>query len=261
MPSVIENVHYWNGKYNWHRKGEEWSDPWGNSETEWLTTVYPRIREFLPVDTALEIGPGFGRWTKFLIPHVKSLFVVDISPRCVAALQERFSAIDCVKCLLNDGMSLEMINSNILDFVFSFDSLVHADLLVLEHYLHQLHYRLKPGATGFIHHSNLGAYVHRLPQQTVPELELWRSRDVDAGVFRRLCERAGLWCVKQELVNWCNCGILLDCFSTVVNTPTVTPTSTVIKNWTFMREARSKGNDSIKSVLNQRPEEISRDEH
>ena len=29
-------------------------------------TIFPRIRECLPVGTILEIAPGFGRWTHYL---------------------------------------------------------------------------------------------------------------------------------------------------------------------------------------------------
>ena len=36
-------------KYDWKEAGEEWSQPWGSSAAQWAGTIFPRIRECLPV--------------------------------------------------------------------------------------------------------------------------------------------------------------------------------------------------------------------
>jgi len=51
-----------------------------------------------------------------------------------------------------------MIQDKSIDFVFSFDSLVHAEAKVIEAYLNQLAMKLSQNGIGFIHHSNLGKY-------------------------------------------------------------------------------------------------------
>jgi hypothetical protein len=59
---------------------------------------------------------------------------------------------------VNDGRSLDMIEDESIDFVFSFDSLVHADSGTVRSYMLQIARKLRFSGTGFIHHSNLGAY-------------------------------------------------------------------------------------------------------
>ena len=50
-----------------------------------------------------------------------------------------------------------MVDDESIDFAFSADSLVHADLDVIAAYLSELARTLRPNGVGFIHHSNLGA--------------------------------------------------------------------------------------------------------
>ncbi len=62
-----------------------------------------------------------------------------------------------------------MVADGSIDFVFSFDSLVHAEEDVIRSYLDQLGQKLRPDGVGFLHHSNLGeyaryfAFVEKLP--------------------------------------------------------------------------------------------------
>src|SRR5437667_12244438 len=71
--------------------------------------------------------------------------------------------------LSNDGRSLSIFPDQSIDFVFSFDSLVHVKREIIEAYLSELGAKLRIGGKGFIHHSNLGEYAHsfreRLPRR------------------------------------------------------------------------------------------------
>jgi hypothetical protein len=71
MPSLKENKKIWK-KYDWSQKGEEWSINYGGSNQQWKKSIYPRIKQFIPVNTILEIGPGYGRITQYLIPYAKN---------------------------------------------------------------------------------------------------------------------------------------------------------------------------------------------
>jgi len=236
-------------KYDWREAGEEWSAPWGTSAAQWTGTIFPRIRAFLPTGTILEIAPGFGRWTHYLKDYCEELWAVDKSTECIEACRERFAAAPHVHCCVNDGRSLSMVPDGSVDFVFSFDSLVHPDRDVIEAYLHELGAKLKPGGKGFIHHSNFGQYANtlreRLPEAVVKPLIKakildWahhRNPGMSADLFRALCEQHGLHCISQELVNWRG-RRLIDCLSLFERsdcTP-LEPTK-IIRNPNFMREA------------------------
>ncbi|HEU0273783.1 MAG TPA: class I SAM-dependent methyltransferase [Candidatus Udaeobacter sp.] len=236
-------------KYDWKSAGEEWSAPWGTSAAQWFGAILPRIENYLPASTILEIAPGFGRWTHYLKDYCNELWVVDKSSECIEACQRRFAGVSHVRCFLNDGRSLSMIPDNSVDFVFSFDSFVHPNRDVIEAYLRELGTKLKSGGKGFIHHSNFGEYANslreRIPQALAKPLIKARILDwahhrnpgMSADLFRALCAQHGLHCVSQELVNWRG-RRLIDCLSTFVraDSPEQEPTKT-IRNPNFMREA------------------------
>ncbi|MEY2601919.1 MAG: hypothetical protein QOJ36_1238 [Verrucomicrobiota bacterium] len=236
-------------KYDWKDAGEEWSVPWGSSAAQWFGAILPRIRDCLPAERILEIAPGFGRWTHYLKDYCRDLSIVDRTGECIEACRQRFAADLHVHCYLNDGRSLPMIPDASVDFVFSFDSLVHTKRDVVEAYLRELGTKLKIGGKGFIHHSNFGEYAssfrERIPQALAKPLIKakifdWahhRSPDMAAELFRSLCTDHGLHCLSQELVNWRG-RRLIDCFSTIMRSDMSVQTPTRrVRNPNFMREA------------------------
>jgi hypothetical protein len=53
MPDLQQNYVAWNEQYQWEQQGEEWSQAWGGSESQWYGCLFPRIYSFLPVQTIL----------------------------------------------------------------------------------------------------------------------------------------------------------------------------------------------------------------
>jgi ubiquinone/menaquinone biosynthesis C-methylase UbiE len=159
MPSVDENRASWDSEYAWERRGDEWSVAWGSADAQWLGSVWPRVQEFLPSPTVLEIAPGFGRWTERLGGLCARLYGVDLSEKCVRTCRHRFAHHPHMTFHVNDGTSLEAIPDASIDFVFSFDSLVHVEEEVIAKYLEEIAKKLTPNGVGFLHHSNLAEYA------------------------------------------------------------------------------------------------------
>jgi hypothetical protein len=200
---------------------------WNGPRAQWWGTLFPRIQAFLPARSILEIAPGFGRWTQYLRTMCQDLVVVDLSEKCINACKDRFAEFSNIEYHVNDGKSLEMVADNSVDFLFSFDSLVHADTDAIEAYLVQLADKLTPDGVGFIHHSNVGSYLQpwrsRLPgkagDRVVSLLNSrinlhWRSQEMSAEQFEKSCRKAGLQCITQELITWGGGKYLVDCLST-----------------------------------------------
>ena len=211
----------------------------------------PRIREYLPAATILELGPGFGRWTHYLREHCQRLHIVDPAVECIDSCRRRFADDSRVSYHLNDGHSLAMISDRSIDFVFSFDSLVHVPREIIATYLGQMADKLTDEGVGFIHHSNLGAYrssiLNRLPSRMkkllttakILDQEHQRAPDMTAELFRSQTEKHGLRCLRQELVNWRG-HRLIDCFTTVARADSTWPAAgEIVRNPDFMREAQS----------------------
>jgi ubiquinone/menaquinone biosynthesis C-methylase UbiE len=236
MPTLAQNVEMWNDPRNWSYEGDVWSVQFGGTEAMWWFVVYPRIHRYLPAANILEIAPGYGRWTQFLRNLCQSLVAVDLSETCIEHCKSRFSDSKHLSFYVNDGSSLSVVPDGTIDFLFSFDSLVHAEKDVIESYVLQFSKKLKPDGVGFVHHSNLGAYpgrlrifntFRRLPlffqQQILKEkylerllsinVEGWRAKSMTAKLFGQYCEQSGLKCISQELVNWFKGTCLIDSFS------------------------------------------------
>src|SRR4029078_6736404 len=88
-----------------------------------------------------------------------SYAAVDVAENCVKACRERFADVPHARFEVGDGKSLPFVDDASIDFAFSFDSLVHADAEAMRGYLGELARTLRPGAHGFIQHSNLRVSV------------------------------------------------------------------------------------------------------
>lgn len=229
MGTIAQNLEAWNSKFDWSRRGDEWSDFWGSPDAQWFGAILPRVHAFVPAGTILEIAPGFGRWTQYLKGLCDRLILVDLAPRCIDHCRERFAGETKIEYHVNDGRSLAMVPAGSADFVFSFDSLVHAEAVVIDSYLEQLSQKLRPDGVGFIHHSNAGTYrpltelTHRTPDRfrrrliragLLPDIHAWRDNSMTAATFVDQCATHGLSCIAQERINWGGSPFLSDAIST-----------------------------------------------
>ena len=239
MPGIEQNARLW-GNYDWSGRGREWSRPFGGVAKQWSEMLQPRLREFLPAGTILEIAPGHGRWTHYLLEQCDRLIGVDLAANCVAACRERFAGLPQAGFHQNDGRSLEMVPDGEIDFAVSIDSLVHCESDTLEAYVHELARKLAPEGVGFIHHANLAGYrdpdTGDLPFPNAG----WRGESMSAELFDRFCADAGLLCVGQETLNWCTYGVLNDCFSMMTRPgSSFARERRVVENPEFMAQAGS----------------------
>lgn len=250
MVSVDYNKNWWGRDYDWAESGDEWSAPWGGAEAQWFGSLLPRIHRYLPAGEVVEIASGFGRWTQFLKDQSGHLTGVDISDVCIDACKERFKDEPNLDFVLNDGTTFPGIANQSVDFVFSYDSLVHADRATIAGYLTEFRRTLKPGGVAFIHHSNLGSYARRLaPLRKIPHsvgaLQHLHVMDYhhgrDPGVSAKFVEQAaldaGLRCISQEVITWITKHTLLDCISVIV--PEESPAkheNVVLRNRQFTKE-------------------------
>jgi SAM-dependent methyltransferase len=212
MATVEQNKSTWGGDYDWAQGGDEWSAAWGGTPSLWHGVLLPRLNSCLPCETILEIAPGYGRFTHYLHQLCNKLIVVDLAENCIAACKKRFASASNIDYFVNDGRSLDMIADASVDFVFCFDSLVHADRDVLANYVAQLARKLKLGGKGFIHHSNAGELVDtKTGVLPFPNLH-WRAETMSSVAFRDFCKSSKLVCESQEIVNWGG-PHMTDCFS------------------------------------------------
>lgn len=244
MPSIKWNMDYWNHEYSWPRHGEEWSHQWGNSHIQWLTCLFPRICGFLPSSRLVEIAPGQGRWTRFLANHCQHYIGFDLSPNTTEFCQSYLGDVGSAttkRFITNNGSDFPGADDESVNFVFSFDSLVHAELDVVEGYIKEISRVLVPGGAAFIHHSNFAVYSNDSIKNTH-----CRGETVSAEIVRLLCTKNDLLAKMQEIVPW-QSELLTDCFSTIVKIgpDEDLPPPKIISNELFWENAERMRNELI----------------
>ena len=179
--SIENNLKTWSN-WDWSKKGEEWSNnpEWKESLVEYV--LNPNIPRGSRV---LEIGPGGGRWTEYLIERAEHLIVVDLTPKCIELCQERFRDYKNIEYYINDGCDLSFIQEASLDRIWSFDVFVHIQSKDIKHYIEQFTRILRPGGQAIIHHSKNG--VNQIG---------WRS-DMTAERMVEYCQQYGLEILRQ----------------------------------------------------------------
>jgi SAM-dependent methyltransferase len=206
MPDLQWNTSLWDGSYDWRSEGEEWSSWWGGSEAQWFGALYPRIHRFLPAKRILEIAPGFGRWTRYLLPVSEAYVGIDLSGKAVAACQKSFGQAPHARFVQNDGFSLDDAADAGFDFIFSFDSLVHAEMDVMGRYIPQLVKKLSGSGVAFIHHSNF----LEIPEGTANPHS--RAVSVSGRKVAEVIDGCGGKVLVQEIINWGGAD-LIDCLT------------------------------------------------
>jgi len=151
--------------------------------------------------------------------------------------------------LVGDGRSLGSVEDNSVDFVFSFESLIHTEVEDMAAYFREFQRAGKDQAKGFVHHSNLGSYrsyyeaSERLPKPVTRFLrergfldnDEWRARSVTASNMEKAAREAGLSMLSQELIPWGG-RRLIDCFSSFQANPATQP-NRVLENRLFLQRA------------------------
>ena len=208
MPdNVADNLKRWDKVHAWPQHGDEWNrqaaacnvayDDWKASLVEHL--IVPNASAGGHV---LEIAPGHGRWTAYLVDRFRHVTAVDLSPSCIEYCKARFSGANNIDYFVTDGTSLPQLTG--VDFVWSFDAFVHMDQTVTGAYLREIARVLKPGGKATIHHSN----VTDLDTHQQSEAKGWRAA-MTSELFARLSAEAGLT-VLDQIVYWdeaCRIGV------------------------------------------------------
>jgi SAM-dependent methyltransferase len=180
--TIPANREIWS-RWDWSTRGEEWT---GSSQfkTGILDNIlFPNIPARSRV---LEVGPGAGRWTEFLLKLSKHLILVDLTPECIRLCQERFANATNTSYFVNDGKDLSFVPPASIECIWSFDVFVHIQSSDVDDYVRQFATILTPGGRAIIHHSAKGATAKH-----------WRS-DMTTERMAELCSKHGLKVIDQR---------------------------------------------------------------
>jgi ubiquinone/menaquinone biosynthesis C-methylase UbiE len=187
------------------KEGYYWGSPvaatyFRNAEIDfarqWSAIVAPLLSE-IGYHTVVDIAAGRGRNSAKLAEHAQRIICVDINPDNIRYLKERFRNDARFSFILDDGATLADIDDESVDLAYSFDSMVHFDLLVIAAYLEECMRVLRPGGHAFIHHSNFT----QNPGGDFRQNPHWRNY-MSNSLFVHLSRRAGLSVLSNRAIPW-----------------------------------------------------------
>lgn len=181
-----------------HTEGLYYAHAEPEMEWQWDLLIAPYIGD-ADLSAVLELAPGHGRNSaKLLQQGAQALHLVDVNQTCIDACRARFGGRngDCQLFFhVTGGDTLPFIEDKSISFVYSFDSMVHFDKTIVRAYLAEFARVMWPGGTGFLHHSNLGAFQ---PNSDWAKNHGNRS-DMSAALFRKYCDEVGLEVTRQVM--------------------------------------------------------------
>ena len=155
-------------------RGNVYGLEWGDPDTS-PPLAYIKDHFLLPymtgATTAIEIGPGGGRWTRYML-GVQRLYAVDFHQELLNELKSNF-AFPNVMFVKNNGDDFPGIPNESVDFIFSFGTFVHLDIEIIERYLQSMRALLKPQANVVIQYADKSKPLGRANQgfsENHPEL-------------------------------------------------------------------------------------------
>jgi SAM-dependent methyltransferase len=173
---------------------------WGDPETQG-PQVYMRDHFVLPYvkrdQVALEIGPGGGRWTRYLLDF-NTLYVVDYHAELLQELRTRVNKPN-MRFIVNNGTDFPGVPEHSVDYVLSVACFVHLELHLIAAYLQNIARILKPGGNVFITYSDktkVGAQMNSTFTDNTPER------------MREMVTEAGFKILEEELTILWNSGVI-----------------------------------------------------
>jgi ubiquinone/menaquinone biosynthesis C-methylase UbiE len=127
----------------------------GNLNIFWSeNTIFYKNFCQLDCTNIVELACGHGRHIQKYLGNAKSIFLVDINRENIDFCKKRYSGEEKIKYLVNNGSNFNGIGSNSQTAVFSYDAMVHFELLDIFECLKESNRILVNGGKILFHHSN-----------------------------------------------------------------------------------------------------------
>ncbi|GFI46956.1 hypothetical protein IMSAGC019_02276 [Lachnospiraceae bacterium] len=151
----------------------------------------------LDLSNVIELACGHGRHVTQYINMADKITLVDILEENILYCQKRFGDNTKIDYYVNSGHDLKRLTSSSFSALFTYDAMVHFEMLDIFEYLKETYRILKIGGKALFHHSN-NAEDYKITFSTGTSGRNYMS----AQLFAYLSNRAGLKVVEQKIINW-----------------------------------------------------------
>lgn len=143
----------------------------------------------------LEIGPGRGAWTKWLISLVSQITAVDTASAETNQFWKYVEQQKNISYHQIKNLDLEFIPDNSIDCIFSYDVFCHIPPVLTEKYFHTFKRVMKNNAFGFIMYADFKQYNNYYEQRKISQRvdgESMHWFDCPHLEMKRIVEQNGL---------------------------------------------------------------------
>jgi SAM-dependent methyltransferase len=183
---------------------QDWVDtPYYSDAEGWLDTFWAPRSPFLPLfrqldlTRVIELACGHGRHTAQILAEAGEVTLIDVEPRNIEACRRRFAGRGRLRYIVNAGHDLPGCADGAYSALFSYDAMVHFELLDVIAYLRETHRVLRPGGRALLHVSNSQENPGGFYQQNTH----WRNFG-GLGVFLHVADRLGFRVLDGRQLDW-----------------------------------------------------------
>jgi ubiquinone/menaquinone biosynthesis C-methylase UbiE len=164
-------------------------------------TVFYKSFCQLDCTNIVELACGHGRHVQKYLEKAKTITLVDINQENIDFCKHRFLGDDKIKFLVNNGNSFKGIDTNSQTAIFTYDAMVHFELLDILEYLKESNRILVNGGKILFHHSNAASSTTFKPELGYRLQKNGRSF-ISADIFAYLALRTGFVVLQQDIFSW-----------------------------------------------------------
>jgi ubiquinone/menaquinone biosynthesis C-methylase UbiE len=145
----------------------------------------------------VELACGHGRHVEKYLPTAKNITLVDMNKENIDFCKSRFADKNLINYSINSGCNFSDIDTDSQTAIFSYDAMVHFELLDILEYIKDANRILKHGGKILFHHSNIDFY----PELSGLQKPLWRNF-MSADIFVHLATRLGFKVLSQDVFSF-----------------------------------------------------------
>lgn len=152
----------------------------------------------LDLTNVIELACGRGRHVPMYLEKAGRVTLVDILEKNLDACRKRFAdASDKIYYYANDGYDLRKLEDSAYSSLFTYDAMVHFEMMDIYSYLKDIYRYLKPGGRALFHHSNY-TKNYKANFCNAPHSRNFMSRNL----FAYLAYRVGFNVLIQKEIDW-----------------------------------------------------------
>lgn len=161
-------------------------------------SVFRWLFQRLDLSNVIELACGRGRHVPNYISSAGHITLVDILQKNIDICRSRFRDYENISYYKNQGYDLSELNDEEYTSIFSYDAMVHFELLDINSYLNDFYRVLKPGGKVLVHHSNYDAIYNGRYGRSLS----YGRAFMNYKIFSHLAIHAGFIVLDQQLLRW-----------------------------------------------------------